>query len=292
MIVKHGEMQAHAPTNPAPVEIVSGKTSKVEIGGKGRPVVGRIDTGGKIKNWTDHGSLRPKYRIPGEFSNYYSFKVESDGSFRIDDVAAGKYELDLRITDPHPNSMSVADAPAGFETQIGNVNYDFSVPEMPEGQDDEPLDLGTIKATLYKVFEPGDPAPAFTAETIDGKKFSLQEQQGKVVLIKFWASRQDPRENNFPELKRVYERFHDNPKFVMIGLSQDQNKEIIAMFVKKEAISWPQAMIGANYETGVAADFGVRFTPAVFLVGSDGKIIGKDLHGAELEAAVEKALKP
>jgi uncharacterized GH25 family protein/peroxiredoxin len=292
IVVDNGMFHPHAPTNPAPVVIVSGKTSKVEIGGKGRPVVGRIDTGGKITNWIDHGSLRPKYRMPDGFSDYYSFKIESDGSFRIDDVAAGKYELDLRITEPQRYNMSGIDAPAGFETQIGNVNYNFSVPEMPEGQDDDPLDLGTIKATLYKDFKPGDPAPAFTAETIDGNKFSLEEQQGKVVLIKFWASRQDPRQNNFPELKRVYERFHDNPKFVMIGLSQDQNKEIIERFVKKEAISWPQAMIGANYESGVAADYGVRFTPAVFLVGSDGKIIGKDLHGAELEAAVGKALKP
>ena len=138
---------------------------------------------------------------------------------------------------------------------------------------------------------PGELAPAFSAETIDGKKFSLEEQKGKVVLISFWSSRQDPRLINLPDLKRVYERFHDNPKFVMIGISQDPNKEIIERFVKKEAISWPQALIGANYESGVAADYGVRNTPALFLVGSDGIIVAKDLHRAELEAAVEKALK-
>jgi hypothetical protein len=154
VLVDNGMTQSHAPTNPAPVEIIAGKTTKVEIGNKGRPVVGRIDTGGKIEKWTDVGHLRPKYQIQGEFNDYYSFKVEPDGSFRIDDVAAGKYELDLRIKEPLAFNINGSDARFGEETPLGMVKYDFSVPEMPEGQDDEPLDLGTIKATLNKVSKP------------------------------------------------------------------------------------------------------------------------------------------
>ena len=113
--------------------------------------MGRIDTGGRITNWTDAGRVQSKYRVPGEFDDYYSFKVAPDGSFRIDDVAPGKYALDLRITEPMPHTRAPGTTDALCDgAPVGDVKLDFSVPETPEGQNDEPLDLGTIKAAFIK----------------------------------------------------------------------------------------------------------------------------------------------
>jgi beta-lactamase regulating signal transducer with metallopeptidase domain/uncharacterized GH25 family protein len=153
VILDLGDMSAHAPTNLTSVEIFSEKTAKVEIGGKGRPVVGRIDSGGKITNWTDVGSIRPNYSSPGEFNNHHSFIVESNGSFRIEDVVAGEYVLDLQITDPHFQRMG-ANAPPGSDKPLGIVTYEFSVPEMSEGHSNKPLDIGTIKATFNQPPKP------------------------------------------------------------------------------------------------------------------------------------------
>jgi len=35
---------------------------------------------------------------------------------------------------------------------------------------------------------PGDPAPLFTLDDIDGKSFSLDDYRGKIVLLAFFAS--------------------------------------------------------------------------------------------------------
>ena len=99
--VKNGMTEARAGTNPVPVEVLPGKTIQLQIGGKGRAVVGRIDSGGRITNWTDIGQIRSKYDV---LEDYYGFKVAPDGSFRIDDMAPGKYALDVRITKPMPET--------------------------------------------------------------------------------------------------------------------------------------------------------------------------------------------
>ena len=150
IVVENGMMQSHAPTNPVQVEVLRGKTSQAQIGGKGRLVVGRVDTGGRIRTGTMLGAFIRNRRVPDQFSDYYSFKVEPDGSFRIDDVRLGKYALDLRITEPMPFRGTFTTAPLRPGVPVGTVNLDFSVPEMPDGQNDEPLELGGIKATFLK----------------------------------------------------------------------------------------------------------------------------------------------
>lgn len=160
-LLENEMMQATTGTNPVRVEVLPGKTTQAQIGGKGRVVVGRIDSSGRITNWTDFGQVRSKYDEPGESSNYYSFKVAPDGSFRIDDVAPGRYAIDLRITEPmlhNPPNTGAAFRPGA---PIGAVDFDFTVPEIPQGKNDEPLDLGTIRAT-FRDQRPSAPTDANT----------------------------------------------------------------------------------------------------------------------------------
>ncbi|HQZ29911.1 MAG TPA: TlpA family protein disulfide reductase, partial [Verrucomicrobiales bacterium] len=53
---------------------------------------------------------------------------------------------------------------------------------------------------------------------------------------------------------------------------------------------WPQYFDGKGWENEIAQKYGIRSIPATFLVGKGGKIIGANLRGPELEAAVKKAL--
>ncbi len=159
------------------VDLVPAETARVELGGQGRPVVGRLTM---PKGYMGNVSLpfarrsltpiRPAPQIPGlaDFKantpeanalrnawyetdagkayerahKWYSFKIDPDGAFRIDDIPAGRYELYVDALDqPEPDHH-------GPEKEIAWVLHTIEVPEIPGGRSDEPLDIGTVELKL------------------------------------------------------------------------------------------------------------------------------------------------
>jgi hypothetical protein len=74
----------------------------------------------------------------------FTFKVEPDGSFRIEDIEADSYELQLRMNN---RPVDPSEGPLGTQT-IATARREVVVPPMPGGRSDEPLDLGTIPVTV------------------------------------------------------------------------------------------------------------------------------------------------
>jgi len=137
------------------VTIKPGETLIVTFGGKGRPIVGRFVAGPGTKPPARWGcgtkSLMPERapRIlasspaPSEESLIsvkpsYSFAVEADGSFRAEDVEPGTYYLNYDVYEPP------ADSGGAWGKRIGLVYGKITVPEIPAGHSDEPLDVGTL----------------------------------------------------------------------------------------------------------------------------------------------------
>jgi hypothetical protein len=141
------------------VEVAPGATAQVAMGGKGRPVTGKLVApagfAGPI-DWTfSNNSLIPKQstmqtlmsmgakKVTGRRGGGYSVKLEADGSFRVDDVEAGTYDFIVVVNEPQRNPFSV-----GMGTGvIATARRELTVPAMPGERSDEPLDLGTITAT-------------------------------------------------------------------------------------------------------------------------------------------------
>ncbi len=63
--------------------------------------------------------------------------VSQDGSFRIEDVPTGYYELRI--------SFMLADNPNVWGETVAGALMEFAVPEIPGGRSDEPLDLGELR---------------------------------------------------------------------------------------------------------------------------------------------------
>ena len=55
-------------------------------------------------------------------------------------------------------------------------------------------------------------------------------------------------------------------------------------------MTWPQFFDGQGWDNKLAVKYGIESIPATFLLDGNGKIIGTDLRGEELEQAVAKAL--
>jgi RNA polymerase sigma factor (sigma-70 family) len=145
-------------TVSAQLEVAPRATARATLGGTGRPVVGKLTAPAEIAgqvNWVQTNSALIAKQSGAERLNeagngplprrHYAGILSRDGSFRIDDVVAGTYELHVVVDEPPPNP----DAPL-TNKPMASVRREVTVPEMSGGRSDEPLDLGTIPLVLIK----------------------------------------------------------------------------------------------------------------------------------------------
>jgi thiol-disulfide isomerase/thioredoxin len=137
----------------------------------------------------------------------------------------------------------------------------------------------------------GDPAPAFSATTLDGKPLKLDDYRGKYVLLDFWATWCGPCIAEFPHLEAIHKEFGHDERFAMLSLSLDDEIATPRKFLKSRDLPWPQVVLGAPSESRVAQAYHAEVIPLIILVGPDGRIVAQDLRGDSIRAAVAKALK-
>ena len=280
-----------------PVEVKAGQTARVQLGGKGRPVLGRIVVDGTPETPLDWTKNQPVViQIPlDEVKDSLGWRcfgshIDKDGRFRVEDVPPGKYVLEVTVNaDSYPQVR-------GAEAMIGSVKTSVIVPEAPEARSDEPFDLGTITAELFETLKVGDRAPDFTVPRIVGKgrgdQLRLSDYPGTLVLLDYWATWCGPCLAEMPAIKDIQKTFGGDPRFHLISLSCDESAEAAERYIKENGLIWTHGFAG-NLLAGVntAKVYKVRAIPATFLIGPDGRILAKNLRGAELKDAVRKALE-
>ncbi|MGB7747955.1 MAG: TlpA disulfide reductase family protein [Verrucomicrobiia bacterium] len=131
--------------------------------------------------------------------------------------------------------------------------------------------------------------PDFNETDVAGKPLSIANDKGKVVLIDFWATWCAPCRAELPNVLATYRKYHDQG-FEIIGISLDQDQTKLTSFTKSMNMTWPQFFDGQGWGNKLAAKYGIDSIPATFLLDGEGKIIGRDLRGEDLQAAVAKAL--
>jgi peroxiredoxin len=140
--------------------------------------------------------------------------------------------------------------------------------------------IGTLKR--LKV---GLPAIAFTAETVGGETIRLEDYHGKVVLLDFWASWCAPCRQEMPNVKEVYNRYHEKG-FEIIGISLDNSRAQFDTYMKEQKMPWPQIYDGKGWMSEVGRTYAVSAIPATFLIDREGTIRHKNVRGSELGKAV------
>ncbi len=139
---------------------------------------------------------------------------------------------------------------------------------------------------------PGEKAPDFTIEDLDGKEFSLGSFAGKKpVFIFFWSFFCGPCREEIPLINKLTEEFSEKG-LVVVGVNLD-GKEManaIKKFKEQEGLSFIIAFDELEGDSFKVADpYGVMGTPTMFLVDKGG-IIRYSRVGATDEKVLREAI--
>jgi thiol-disulfide isomerase/thioredoxin len=214
------------------------------------------------------------------YARYKDLKTEEVAQIMM--MKVGLY-LDV-LDDYEKDPIKAADA-------LQQIKRDM--PETKSGQrvdsilDDlkKPIQAEQIRNTLVA----GTLFPGFDEKDVTGRPLSLASYKGKVVLVDFWATWCGPCVRELPNVIAAYKKYHGKG-FEIIGVSLDEDQPTLERFLKDNDVPWQQYFDGKMWDNKLAMKYGVNLAPTTYLLDADGKILGKNLRGPDLEAAVAKAL--
>jgi RNA polymerase sigma factor (sigma-70 family) len=291
-----------------PVRVGPHQTAHVDIGGTGRPVTGHLIVAANLPPFM--GQLYPVVSAttrpatapaPDAEANGMSpipmqmmpVAISADGQFRIEDVPAGKYQLQLQ---------SIVQAPGVVFTETAAwANAQVVVPEMAGGRSDEPLDIGGVAVTMNKLLAVGDNAPAFSATDVAGGAVRLADYRGKYLLLRFRYAQDDPGWLGMPGLKAVHDRFGDDPHFAQVEVLLNANADGARKQRDEMALPWTIAvpastgapsLLGQFLRRDPLPDIYVNSPSRLLLIGPDGKLLAKNLSAKAAFSLIAAALPP
>jgi|SRR6516165_10380904 thiol-disulfide isomerase/thioredoxin len=152
--------------------------------------------------------------------------------------------------------------------------------------------LGLYLASRRTVSKPsatasGSLASDFSITDLDGKKLSLSDYKGKVVLLDFWATWCTPCRAEIPHFVEMQNKYGPQG-FQVIGIAMDDDAKPVREFYRKYDLNYPVA-IG---DDKLAERFGgVLGLPVNFIIDRQGRIYAKHLGATEVSVFDEDVSK-
>lgn len=119
-------------------------------------------------------------------------------------------------------------------------------------------------------------APTIAGKTIDGKQFDLASEQGKWVLVNFFATWCAPCRAEHPELVSFHRRHAQAGDAMVVSVVYGDDPDEVGAFFDKNGGAWP---VVAENTDRVALDYGVAGVPESFLVDPQGTVRAKITGG-------------
>ncbi len=149
--------------------------------------------------------------------------------------------------------------------------------------------LKSLPETLRKAGI-GKKAIDFQQWDTEGKPYRLYDHFGKYLFIDFWAAWCPPCRAESPALIKLYAKYN-KAGLDFLGISFDKEKEPWIKAIAHDKLPWKQVADFKFWDNKVGQLYGIRLIPANILIDPKGVIIGRNLHGEELEHKLEDIFK-
>lgn len=167
-----------------------------------------------------------------------------------------------------------------IKTEFGDVKFGRGDIEMSKIADKM---LYTVKNLSI-----GKTIPSLSAENLDGKKETISDYAGKVVVLDMWATWCPPCRAMIPHETEMVKELKDKP-FALISISADDKKDTLTDFLKDTPMPWNHWWVGSQSKVHEALN--IEHYPTIYVIDAKGVIRYKEIRGEELEKAVEKLLE-
>lgn len=133
-----------------------------------------------------------------------------------------------------------------------------------------------------------DVMPDFTLPILNGGTFDASEQDGKVLLVNFWATWCAPCREEIPDLIALHEELKDQ-NFAVVGISIDTDgSALVKKFADEMQINYPVLL---DETSEVAESFGSVFAlPTTFVVDKQGTITHRTIGLFPVDAVKDDLL--
>ena len=286
-------------SNQRAIDLVLDNTSKLQISIDGKSAMNEYDVKGSepsLKIKEINGILYQTYKEVDAIQNEYAAKQQDPNINEIKKNLEAKYEAtlksqDVRIIDFTKNN---ADPILDFyAASYLNVDENF---EFLKGLFDEhksSINNSEYTKQFYERFlkfssiAVGSIAPEITLNDPNGKAIALSSLRGKVVLIDFWASWCGPCRAENPNNVKLYNKYKSKG-FEIYGVSLDKKREDWLEAIKEDGLTWVHVSDLKYWDSEAAALYKIEAIPATVIIDKEGKIVAKNLRGAELETFLKK----
>ena len=148
---------------------------------------------------------------------------------------------------------------------------------------------GLALACVYlNASDVGGRFPDFTLKDTKGRPTSLQDFQGKILVVNLWMTTCPPCRKEMPMLQRIHEKYADRG-VVVLGISADNSAKIVERFAQQFGITYTLLLNPQLYTEESERKLGFNAFPTTFVVDGSG-IVRKKIVGFNADNDVERAV--
>ena len=151
---------------------------------------------------------------------------------------------------------------AGLTLLAGLFAYKYFAPVSNKAQ--APTAAITPPPTMV-----GKPRPPFTMVDVEGKPQNVDQWNGKVVLINFWASWCKPCEQEAADLRASWANYKDGGQVVFLGVDYVDTEPEARAYLQKFGITYPN---GPDVGTRISQAFRIKGVPETYFVDQTGTL--------------------